>query len=165
MSRRAAGLAVGLVFGVMLSWSGMTSPDVIRGALLFQHGYLFEFMASAMLVATAGSWVVRRIGATAVFTGQKVAWTPERPQRRHIVGALIFGLGWGVADACPGPVATQLGQGIAWGLWTLAGLVIGVVIYLRRERTETEPATDAVPATLARAGSGRTKAKILDQVT
>jgi uncharacterized membrane protein YedE/YeeE len=150
MSRRAAGLAVGLVFGVAISWSGMTAPNVIRGALLFQHAYLYLFMVSAMVVATAGSWLLRRVGATAIFGGQKIGWSQERPQRRHIVGALIFGVGWGVGDACPGPVATQLGQGIAWGLWTLAGLVIGVVIFLRRERIETEPATDAVAVTAPR---------------
>jgi hypothetical protein len=140
--RRTAGLAIGLVFGAMLSWSGMTAPGVIRGALLFEHAYLFLFMASAMFVATAGSWAVRRFGATAVFTGQKVAWASQRPERRHIVGAVIFGIGWGIADACPGPIATQIGQGAAWGLWTLAGVIIGVTVYLRRERTETEPASD-----------------------
>jgi uncharacterized protein len=150
MRRRVAGLSVGLVFGVSISWSGMTTPNVIRGALLFQHSYLYLFMISAMVVATAGSWLLRRIGATAIFGGQKVGWNRELPQRRHVVGALIFGVGWGVADACPGPIATQLGQGIAWGLWTLTGLVIGVVIYLRRERIETEPATDAVAPTAPR---------------
>ncbi len=46
-----------------------------------------------MVVAAAGSWLVRRIGVTAVFTGQKVGWTREMPQRRHFVGALIFGIG------------------------------------------------------------------------
>jgi uncharacterized membrane protein YedE/YeeE len=143
MRTRGAGLLVGLVFGVALSWSGMTSPDVIRGALLFEHSYLFLFMFSAMAVATAGSWAARRLGARAAFSGAPVAWTRERPERRHVVGALIFGVGWGVADACPGPIATQLGQGIAWGLWTLAGVIIGVALFLRRQRTETEPATDA----------------------
>ncbi len=149
--KRVAGLAIGLVFGVMLSWSGMTAPNVIRGALLFQHGYLFLFMFSAMATAMAGSWALRAFKARAVFTRQTITWIQEKPQRRHIVGALIFGIGWGVADACPGPVATQLGQGIAWGLWTLAGLVIGVYIYLHRERVETEPATDPVAAPGAKA--------------
>ena len=151
MRTRGAGLLIGLVFGLMLSWSGMTAPDVIRGALLFEHGYLFLFMASSMLVATAGSWAVRRAGARALFTGQPVSWVRERPERRHVVGALIFGLGWGVSDACPGPIATQLGQGIAWGLWTLAGVIIGVTLYLRRQQVETEPATDRAIADLSAA--------------
>jgi uncharacterized membrane protein YedE/YeeE len=142
MRTRTAGLTIGLVFGVGLSWSGMTSPNVIRGALLFEHSYLFLFMASAVLVASAGSWAVRRLGARALFTGKPVSWTNDPPARRHIVGSIVFGIGWGVADACPGPIATQLGQGIAWGLWTLAGVIIGVAVFLRRRQAETEPATD-----------------------
>ena len=38
------------------------------------------------------------------------------------------------------------GQGIAWGLWTLAGVVLGVAVFLRCERSETEPATDTAGA-------------------
>jgi uncharacterized membrane protein YedE/YeeE len=150
---RAGGLIIGLVFGVTLSWSGMTAPDVIRGALLFEHGYLFLFFASAVLVATVGTWGLRRLGARALLTGQRIDFTRERPARRHIVGSLIFGLGWGIADACPGPIATQLGQGIAWGLWTLAGVLIGVFVFLRRQQTETEPASDQVAAAARRQGA------------
>jgi uncharacterized membrane protein YedE/YeeE len=53
----------------------------------------------------------------------------------------VFGLGWGLSDACPGPVATQVGQGIGWGLVTLTGIVIGVSLYLRQGE-ETEPASE-----------------------
>lgn len=142
MRARVLGLIIGLVFGVMLSWGGMTSPDVIRGALLFQDSYLFLFFAGAVCFATAGTWALRRFGAKALLTGERIGWNREAPARRHIVGSLIFGLGWGVADACPGPVATQIGQGIAWGLWTLAGVIIGVILFLRRQHAETEPASD-----------------------
>jgi uncharacterized protein len=73
--------------------------------------------------------------------GAGVSWRTARPQRRHIVGSLVFGVGWGVADACPGPVATQVGQGIGWGFFTLAGVLLGVYLYLRRGE-ETEPASE-----------------------
>lgn len=136
MRTRLAGLGVGLVFGVVLSWSGMTSPEVIRSALLFEDSYLFLFFASAVATATIGLQLLRR--------ERRVTWTTERPARRHIVGSLVFGIGWGVSDACPGPIATQIGQGIGWGLWTLAGVVIGVYVFLRRNE-ETEPATDPAP--------------------
>jgi uncharacterized protein len=143
MSARAAGLGVGVVFGVTLCWSGLASPDVIRQALLFEHSYLFLLFASAVLVAAVGLALLRRSGMRALVTRAPIHWTPERPARRHIVGSALFGLGWGVADACPGPIATQVGQGIAWGLFTFAGVVLGVYLFLRAEHTETEPATDA----------------------
>lgn len=150
MRARAAGLGVGLVFGVVLAWSGMTSPNVIRQALLFEHSYLFLFFASAVLVAAVGLALLRRIQPRALLVDVRVSWTKERPVRRQIVGALVFGLGWGVADACPGPIATQVGQGIIWGLFTMLGVVIGVYLFLQRRQPETEPATDpAMPTSAA----------------
>ena len=145
----AAGLVVGVVFGVVLSWSGMTSPNVIRQALLFQNAYLFLFFAAAVLTSFVGLRLVR--GRRALLTGERVDWRSELPQRRHIVGSLVFGLGWGIADACPGPIATQLGQGIAWGIPTAVGLMLGVWLFLRRQRvaapaTRPEPTRAAGPA-------------------
>ncbi len=115
MSSRLAGLGVGLVFGVTLCWSGVASPVVIRQALLFEDSYLYFLFASAVLVAAVGLALLRRGERRALLTGAPLRWTPERPARRHIVGAAVFGLGWGIADACPGPIAAQVGQGIAWG--------------------------------------------------
>ena len=94
MRSRLLALTVGVVFGVVLSWSGMTSPDVIRGALLFEDSYLFLFFGSAVATASIGLLLLRRAG--------RVTWTPERVERRHITGSLTFGIVWGVADACPG---------------------------------------------------------------
>jgi uncharacterized membrane protein YedE/YeeE len=49
------------------------------------------------------------------------------------VGAAIFGLGWAVVDSCPAPIAAQLAQGVWWSLCTIAGVAIGVLVYLRRQ--------------------------------
>src|SRR5438094_535356 len=103
MRARAAGAGVGVVFGVMLCWSGMSSPVVIRQALLFQKSYLFLFMFSAMATAAIGQALLRHSGARALLTGAPIAWATDHVERRHVVGALLFGIGWGVSDACPGP--------------------------------------------------------------
>jgi uncharacterized protein len=156
MATRAAGAVVGLIFGFTIVWSGMTSPNVIRGALLFEQSYLFLFFASAVATAAIGLAIVRRANIRAVLTGTPVKWARESVERRHIWGAFLFGIGWGVANVCPGPVATQVGQGIAWSLVTLAGVVIGVGLFLRQGRAETEPAAErhaaasAAPQTPAR---------------
>src|SRR6476659_2198054 len=92
MRTRVAGGVVGVVFGVTLSWTGLTSPDVLREGLLLDNAYLYLVFASA--VATSG-------------------------------------VGWAVADACPGPIATQVGQGVLWSLFTITGVVIGMVLFLR----------------------------------
>jgi uncharacterized protein len=127
---RLAGLLVGLVFGIVLCWSGMSDPDVIRGALLFEESYLFLFFASAVVVATVGVRLLR--GRRALLTRERIDWRSTPVQRRHIFGSVLFGAGWALADACPGPIATQLGQGIAWSLFTLAGVVVGIWVFLRR---------------------------------
>lgn len=131
MSTRAAAAVIGATFGVVLSWSGMSSPDVLRAGLLFESAYLFLFFGAAVTTAFVGLRLLRRAQPRALLTGEPVQWTPVRPERRHIVGSVLFGTGWGVANVCPGPVATQLGQGVAWSLFTAVGLVFGIVLFLR----------------------------------
>jgi uncharacterized membrane protein YedE/YeeE len=132
MGARLTGLLVGAVFGVALSWTGMTSPVVIRHALLLQDSYLYLMFASAVLTAFVGLRLLRAVRARALLTGDEVCWANPRPERRNVVGALFFGVGWALSGACPGPVATQLGQGIAWSLFTIAGIVTGILLHKRR---------------------------------
>jgi uncharacterized membrane protein YedE/YeeE len=131
MSTRIAGAVIGVVFGVVLSWSGMTSPEIIREGLLFESSYLFLFFGAAVTTSFVGLWLLRRRAPRALLTGERVGWEPVRPERRHVAGSLLFGIGWGIAGACPGPIATQLGQGIVWGVPTTAGLVLGILLFRR----------------------------------
>ena len=128
---RLAGLLVGLVFGVTLSWTGMSDPDVIRGALLFKEAYLFLFFAAAVLTATIGVHLLRR--RRALLTGERIDWQAVPVQRSHVAGSVVFGTGWALADTCPGPIATQVGQGVVWSLFTIAGVVAGIWLFLRRQ--------------------------------
>lgn len=138
MARLAGGL-IGVVFGIVLSWSAMSDPDVVRGALLFEQSYMFLFFAAAVSTAAVGVRLVRRFRERAVLTGSPIGWPATRPRREHVVGSLVFGLGWGITGACPGPVATQVGQGIGWGVVMLVGIAAGVWVFLRRAE-DSEPA-------------------------
>jgi uncharacterized membrane protein YedE/YeeE len=154
MSTRIAGALIGVVFGVVLSWSGMTSPDVIREGLLFQDPYLFLFFGGAVTTAFAGLRLLKRKAPPALLTGERVEWETVRPERRHVVGSLLFGVGWGISGACPGPIATQLGQGIVWGVPTTAGLVLGILLFRRLQArvpsaSRQGPAASVIPSPVA----------------
>jgi uncharacterized membrane protein YedE/YeeE len=140
MSTRIAGALIGVVFGVILSWSGMTSPEIIRQGLLFHSSYLFLFFFGAVTTAFIGLRLLKVKAPRALLTGETVQWETVKPERRHVVGSLLFGIGWGVSGACPGPIATQLGQGIAWGVPTTVGLVCGILLFRRLQaRAQTDP--------------------------
>ena len=133
MARRPAAALIGVVFGVTLCWTGMSSPEVLRDGLLFRSAYLFLFFGAAVTTAFVGLRILKARPTRAVLTGERIAWTPAPPERRHVVGSLLFGAGWAIADACPGPIATQLGQGVWWSLATIAGLAVGLRLAVRRQ--------------------------------
>ena len=153
MSARFTGGVVGAVFGVALSWTGMSSPEVIRQALLLEDSYLFLMFGSAVVTAFVGLRLLRALRARAPLSGEQVSWTNSKPERRNVAGGLMFGTGWALSGACPGPVATQLGQGVAWSLFTIAGIVTGIVLCKRRQAAEGKPRTraaaSAAPAALS----------------
>ena len=71
--KRFAAFGVGAVFGLTLSWSGMTNPDVLRDGLLFRDAYLMLFFASALGTAFIGLRVLKVLQARALLTGEPVA--------------------------------------------------------------------------------------------
>jgi len=132
---------------VTLSWTGLTSPNVIRDALLFKSAYLFLFLSGPRSRPPfVGLRILRARAERALLVDRPVGWKVPSPQRHHIVGGMLFGTGWAIADACPGPIATQLGQGIWWSVFTIAGLVTGIAIYLRGQRAAA-PVTEPSAAT------------------
>ncbi|HEY0632674.1 MAG TPA: DUF6691 family protein [Thermoleophilaceae bacterium] len=135
MRVRLAATLFGAAFGFLISWGQFSDPDRIRDMLLLRDAYLYLMMFSAIAVAFAGTWFLRRRRARALLTGEPLSVERTRPERRHIVGAAIFGIGWAIADSCPAPIAAQLTQGVLWSLFTIAGIFVGVEVYLRRRES------------------------------
>src|SRR3954452_16442812 len=156
MRVRLAACLFGAAFGFLISWGQFSDPDRIRDMLLLRDAYLYLMMFSAIAVAGTGTWLLVRRRRRALPTGETISVARTRPEQRHIVGAAIFGLGWAVVDSCPAPIAAQLTQGVWWSLCTIAGIFIGVEVYLRRRaaaaaaaearRSSEQLEREAVPA-------------------
>jgi uncharacterized membrane protein YedE/YeeE len=136
----------GVAFGFLISWGQFTDPDRIREMLTFQDLYMFLMMGTAIGVAFVGARLVR--GRRTLLGNGVVAWVTEKPERRHITGAAVFGLGWALSDACPGPIAAQPALGIGWSVFTMAGVFLGVWVFLVRS---PQPAVRRSPQRAERA--------------
>lgn len=122
---RAVAAVFGAGFGFVLAWAQLTDPERIRQMLLLEDAHYYLMMATAFAVGTLGTRLLRARRARTLVTGEPVSVETSPVERRHVTGSVLFGLGWAVTNACPGPIAAQLGQGLWWGLLTLAGFLAG----------------------------------------
>jgi uncharacterized membrane protein YedE/YeeE len=143
MGLRAAAAGFGVVFGFAISWGQFTDPDRIRDMLLLKDPYLYLMMATAVAIGFVGSRLLRRLHARALLTGDPVEWETSMPTRRHVAGAALFGIGWSVADSCPAPIAGQLAQGVLWSVFTICGVLLGVLLFLRWQERRAPGRTPA----------------------
>lgn len=128
MNVKLTGLLGGMTFGFMLSWARLTDPAVIREMLLLREAHVFLVMGSAIVVAASGVHLLRALAVRTLVTGEPIRWSVQRPQRRHLVGSVLFGAGYSLAGTCPGPVAAMIGEGNLAGLAVAAGLFAGVTV-------------------------------------
>jgi hypothetical protein len=108
---------------------------------------MYLLMGGAVTVAFVGARLLR--GRRALLTGEPIGWSTTRPTRSHLVGSVLFGIGWGISEACPGPTAAQLGAGRALALAVAAGVLVGVRLQprLARAAEQVRHTTDtSIPA-------------------
>lgn len=119
----------GLGFGFLIARAGAVRFDYIRDMFLLKDIQLYGVIGGAIATALPLFWWVekRAKAKDPRFTGLK--WPHRRLTPGTLPGAAIFGLGWALTGTCPGPAAVQLGQGHWVALATIAGALIGNLIY------------------------------------
>ncbi len=122
-------LLLGTLFGFALSRAGATTYDYYAGLFLFQDLQLMEVIGTAVAVGVVGFALVRRFKPRSLLQKEPIHITPKPYKKTLIPGSLIFGLGWGLAGACPGTALVMLGEGKLGVLFTLAGLILGTYSY------------------------------------
>ena len=149
MKVRSAAAIFGALFGFLISWGQFADPDRIRQMLLLEDPYLYEMMAAAVAVGFVGLRLLQRRRTTALLGRRPLEISAERIERRHVAGAALFGVGWAITDSCPAPIAAQLAQGVAWSLFTLAGVLVGIQAYLRLQDARLSGGAEARLASMA----------------
>lgn len=117
----------GSLFGFGLAYSGMIIPEVVLRFLNFKDFGLVLVMGGAVAVTALFYQLLPRLIAKPVFGG-KFDKRPAVFDRKLIIGAAIFGIGWGVCGVCPGPAIAALGVGNLKMIWVLLGIFLGAYI-------------------------------------
>lgn len=141
----AVGLVSGLIFAAGLVLSGMTDPARVLAFLDFAGDWdprLALVMAGAIGVHFSWLWLSSRRQPAGSADAQPFSIAPRRPVTRSlVVGAAVFGVGWGLAGYCPGPAVVSLGLGAREGSVFLAAMLGGMLIFQlfeARQRARTD---------------------------
>jgi len=124
VSKFLAILFSGALFGFGLALSTMISPEVVLGFLRFQDYGLMLVLGGAVCVTLLVYQLAPRILSRPLLD-DNFAIRPSLLDRDTILGAAIFGLGWGICGVCPGPAIAALGTGNWDLLVALAGIAVG----------------------------------------
>ena len=124
--------ALGIVFGVVLMKSEVVSWYRIQEMFRFQAFHMYGVLGSAVAVATVSVAILRRRGARSL-TGEPIGLQQKDLGRgyRYWLGGTIFGLGWALTGACPGPLAALLGAGLGVFAVAIASALLGTWVYGR----------------------------------
>lgn len=127
----------GFVLALALAFGKLTRPEVIIGWVDFfgqWNPHLLWFFLSGVVVyhlfTRLEAWQKHR-------SGGEVCTTPNngRIDARLVVGSTIFGVGWAIGGACPGPALTSLGAGATWAPLLVGAMALGLKLgdYVRRD--------------------------------
>jgi len=122
-------LIIGVVFGIILSKSEVVSWYRIYEMFKFQSFHMFGIIGSAVAVSMIFMQLFKK-GAIKNYLGENIPVKDKKKGLiRTLVGGTIFGLGWALAGACPGPMFVLVGHGITAILIVILGATLGAFIY------------------------------------
>ena len=125
-ARFMAVLAAGALFGFGLSLSTMVRPEVVLSFLRWQDFGLMLVMGGGVGVTLLAYQLLPRLMGRPLLGGHfhhhASAWN-----RDTLLGAALFGVGWGLCGVCPGPAIAALGTGDFQLLWALGGIALGAL--------------------------------------
>ena len=120
---------IGTAFGLVLIKAEVASWFRIHEMFHFQSFHMFGIIGSAIAVGAASVLLLKKIHARSL-TGETIDPKPKEFQKvGNLAGGFVFGVGWALTGACPGPMYALLGAGYTPTLLALAGALAGAWLY------------------------------------
>lgn len=122
-------LAIGVFFGIVMYKSEAASWFRIYEMFQFGSFHMYGIIGSAVLIGLIGVQIIKRKDLKATGNQEMSLKPKEKGFIRYLIGGTLFGLGWALAGACPGPMFVLAGAGYISILVVIGGSLIGTLAY------------------------------------
>lgn len=121
-------LITGVLFGVVFVKAEVVSWFRIQEMFRFQSFHMYGIIGSAVLVGVLSVAMIKKFNVRTIY-GEPITFTPKKFNKGQLYGGLIFGFGWAITGACPGPLFAQIGTGASVVAVTLLSAIGGTWVY------------------------------------
>ncbi|MEN8816693.1 MAG: DUF6691 family protein [Nonlabens sp.] len=122
-------LVIGIFFGIVMFKSEAASWFRIYEMFEFGSFHMYGIIGSALLIGVAGVQFIKLKNIKTIDKTDMHLHPKAKSITRYLAGGIIFGLGWALAGACPGPMYVLIGAGFPSILIVLFGALIGTFVY------------------------------------
>lgn len=120
---------VGILFGIVMSKAEIISWYRIYEMFKFQSFHMYGIIGSAVALGMVSMLLFRK-KMVKTFEGNEIHVPPKKSgMYRNLLGGILFGLGWALAGACPGPMFVLIGRGVISILVVIFGATLGAFFY------------------------------------
>ena len=121
-------IIAGTLFGIIAVKSEIISWFRIQEMFRLTSFHMYGVIGTAVVVGMISIQIIKRLNIKTV-SGEKISIAPKSFQKGQIYGGLIFGFGWAITGACPGPLFAQIGSGFGVITITLLSAIFGTWVY------------------------------------
>ena len=127
--RNFLGLLIGIFLGIIFMKAEVLSWFRIQEMFAFQSFHMYGIISSAIAVGALSVLIIRKLGAKSI-EGNVIELNDKAPNYKSAyIGGTIFGLGWAMTGACPGPMYALVGSGTTVFIISIAMGILGVLAY------------------------------------
>jgi uncharacterized membrane protein YedE/YeeE len=121
-------LLLGTLFGIVLIKSEVVRWQRIHDMFLFKEPHMYLIIGTAVVIGAISMWLIRRFEIKTIDS-EPIEHKPKPYNKGVILGGTIFGMGWAITGACPGPIYAQIGAGEWVAVLTFIGALGGMYLY------------------------------------
>lgn len=121
-------LVAGIIFGIIFVKAEVISWFRIQEMFRLQSFHMYGIIGSAVVVGMISVWLIKKFNIKTIY-GEPISIPSKKFNKGQIYGGLIFGFGWAITGACPGPLFAQIGTGALAVSVTLLGAIAGTWVY------------------------------------